>query len=336
MVTGTVGRPLKTVRGARELLCSTHDVLIGGLYTTFSGLSSDAVTATAMRDALAKDFRIHRDISVGNIILVQEPDSHVRKGYLIDWESSCRVDDKGEAIDPGRTVGLRLLKMAWPDNSHVPQGTWRYMSIRLLRTTKAHEVKHTFQDDMESLLYVVLYCALLWQPHVLSEEGLTHFISKFFDDAMVYSKRPAEGGFVKVENALSRLWTERIGLHSRDLHDWLDLMMDYHTPPPHRRDELKDKWTDPAFIDSFWADFLRARSDLEADNRTENSLYTRHLKLERLTSSSPPPIPSQSRKRGRERASSEPPARRLRSASSKRGAVSTPLSPRRRDRKSVV
>ena len=58
----------------------------------------------AMRDALAKDCRLHRDISVGNIILVQEEDSDVRRGYLIDWEASCRVDGTGNALEDGRAV----------------------------------------------------------------------------------------------------------------------------------------------------------------------------------------------------------------------------------------
>ena len=57
-----------------------------------------------MRDALAKDRRIHRDISAGNIILLKEPGSNVRKGFLIDWETSCRVDESGEAVETGRVV----------------------------------------------------------------------------------------------------------------------------------------------------------------------------------------------------------------------------------------
>ena len=60
-----------------------------------------------MRDALAKDSLIHRALSVSNIILVTEPGSTIRKGYLIDWESSCKVDeDTHEAVQPGRAVSL--------------------------------------------------------------------------------------------------------------------------------------------------------------------------------------------------------------------------------------
>ena len=41
--------------------------------------------------------------------------------------------------------------------------------------------KHTFKDDMESLLYIVLYCALLYQPHGLTQEELTDIVSEVFD-----------------------------------------------------------------------------------------------------------------------------------------------------------
>ena len=57
-----------------------------------------------MRDVREKDSRIHRDISVGNVILVKEPGTTVRRGYLIDWETSCKVDDAGAATEAGRVV----------------------------------------------------------------------------------------------------------------------------------------------------------------------------------------------------------------------------------------
>ncbi len=62
--------------------------------------------SVAMRDALTKGSRLHRDISVGNILLVKESGQSVRKGYLIDWESSCKVDLSGVACQGGRMVRL--------------------------------------------------------------------------------------------------------------------------------------------------------------------------------------------------------------------------------------
>ena len=43
-------------------------------------------------DAHSKARTLHRDLSVGNIILYRVPDKPVRVGYLIDWELSCKVD----------------------------------------------------------------------------------------------------------------------------------------------------------------------------------------------------------------------------------------------------
>ena len=45
------------------------------------------------------------------------------------------------------------------------------MSIDLLYDHE-NAVKQTIKDDMESLLYVVLYCALHWLPHSLSKDEL--------------------------------------------------------------------------------------------------------------------------------------------------------------------
>ena len=64
------------------------------------------LSGAAMQDALEKDSRIHRDISVGNIVLVKEKGSAIRRGYLIDWETSCKVDDDGAATEVGRVVSL--------------------------------------------------------------------------------------------------------------------------------------------------------------------------------------------------------------------------------------
>ena len=57
-----------------------------------------------MRDAAGKGSRIHRNISVGSILLVNDPGSDTRKGYLIDWELSSRVDQAGQSIARDRVV----------------------------------------------------------------------------------------------------------------------------------------------------------------------------------------------------------------------------------------
>ncbi|TFK82040.1 hypothetical protein K466DRAFT_444550, partial [Polyporus arcularius HHB13444] len=232
LVMGTVGSPLKTVRGAKELLHATYDVL------------------TAMRDALAKDSRLHRDISVGNIVLVQE-EGDVRRGYLVDWDASCRIDDAGFALEEGRA------------------GTWQFMSMRMLDPRQIHG-KQRFLDDMESLLYVVFYCALMWQPHNLSKQALTVTIASFFDEIFERHRGEMHGGASKLANALHRQYTLTLVFDSAALDDWILTVMDYHAPLPMDGDKYKDKWS-PEQLDAYWAAFLQSYT-LEPDNRVEHTL----------------------------------------------------------------
>ena len=62
-----------------------------------------------MLDAHAHASRLHRDISIGNIVLVREQNSSVRKGHLVDWDASCDTDDAGKALDVGRVVRIMYI-----------------------------------------------------------------------------------------------------------------------------------------------------------------------------------------------------------------------------------
>lgn len=59
-------------------------------------------------DARQKSNRLHRDISIHNIILVRKGDE-VRIGILIDWELSCKCDRTGTAFQYSRTVSEVLF-----------------------------------------------------------------------------------------------------------------------------------------------------------------------------------------------------------------------------------
>ncbi|EIW59068.1 uncharacterized protein TRAVEDRAFT_46378 [Trametes versicolor FP-101664 SS1] len=232
LVTDTAGYGLNTVRGTRELLHATYD------------------TFTAMRDALAKDSRIHRDLSVGNIILVKEPGSAIRRGYLIDWEASDQVDEGGDAKDAGRA------------------GTWDFMSIRML-SDSGMDAKHTFKDDMEALLYVVFYCALLYTPHDVRKDKLHISVHAFFRSHARLGDVTFGGGW-KMDNAHSRLFTGNIQFQSAALQEWIATVADFHSPPPSLEEKYKDAW-DAAHLDAFWSEFLQTRV-LENDDRVVHKL----------------------------------------------------------------
>ncbi|TBU27058.1 hypothetical protein BD309DRAFT_859388 [Dichomitus squalens] len=229
VVLGTVGYGISRLRGAEELLHAGYDVYV------------------AMRDAFDKDSRVHRDLSVGNIILVKHPDHPVRKGYLIDWEVSCKVDDAGEAREVGRV------------------GTWRFLSRRMLHPD-GDELKHTFQDDMEALFYVVLWCALMYQPHNLTLEELRKIVAEVFDERVPFMPGIVRGGGGKMANAMFRSYTSVMEFGSKHLDEWIKTVADFISSGDEWKGEDEDKWSNPEHLDVYWATFLQTHT-LERDNR---------------------------------------------------------------------
>ena len=219
-----------------------------------------------MKDALGKDSRLHRDLSIGNVILVQHPDRPIRTGYLIDWELSCEVDENGRARLPGHVVSLLCLH---PKASLLTpsQGTWAFTSIGMLDVHEQKTGKHTFEDDMESLLYVVLYAALLWQPHDFTRAELSRIIKNMFEDAAPLHGG-MHGGGGKSANAMMRAYTRDMHLSSAPLQEWLTTVMDFHKPLT--RSEVINKWT-AEDLDAYWTTFLETHT-LEDDNRVVHHL----------------------------------------------------------------
>ncbi|KAI0754490.1 kinase-like domain-containing protein, partial [Daedaleopsis nitida] len=104
---------------------------------------------------------IHRDISVGNILIYPDPNTGKVTGMLADWELSKKVDsDSDEPRQPDRT------------------GTWQFTSVGVLNNSKK-VVK--IPDELESLLHVLLYIALHFIPHNCRD--VSEFVCSFFDSA---------------------------------------------------------------------------------------------------------------------------------------------------------
>ncbi|TBU38458.1 hypothetical protein BD309DRAFT_874324 [Dichomitus squalens] len=227
VVLGTVGYGLRNFRDTEELLHSTYDVF------------------TAMREASTKASRIHRDISLGNIVLVREPGRTIRRGYLIDWESSYEVDESGQALIPGRS------------------GTWLFMSQRMLSHVNAY-ARQTLADDMESLLYVILYPALRWLPHDYPDYELPDLLQRFFE-ARTEIRGISHGGNHKLANAVCRATTREIDFKDASFQEWLNTVMDYHSPPEPLEEAYAGRWSDPSHLDRYWSEFLQthqlARND---------------------------------------------------------------------------
>ncbi|THU93477.1 hypothetical protein K435DRAFT_670138, partial [Dendrothele bispora CBS 962.96] len=137
---------------------------------------------SAHDDALRNSSILHRDVSVGNI-LIFEDDSGKRKGLLNDWEL-CK--------------DLRITREA------ERMGTWQFISAALLQTpVGCHEPR----DDFESFLHVLGWTALKFTHHAMGDGLLRHLLRNTYDDALFDDGR-IQGGWGKrdamADRSLSR------------------------------------------------------------------------------------------------------------------------------------
>ncbi|KAF5386277.1 hypothetical protein D9757_008595 [Collybiopsis confluens] len=137
LVLDTVGRSLTHFNSTWQLVCAIRDALI------------------AHQVAFEKGSRLHRDISVGNIIITDEG-----KGMLIDWELSKDVKQEGS-------------------RSYERTGTWQFRSIRLREATDEKPVKHTVGDDIESFLWVLSWVVGRNAPSTMTDKACAKFLQAF-------------------------------------------------------------------------------------------------------------------------------------------------------------
>ncbi|KAF8219912.1 hypothetical protein L208DRAFT_1336789, partial [Tricholoma matsutake] len=86
---------------------------------------------------------LHRDFSPGNIIITMDG-----KGLLIDWDLSKLLAGKSETPRHATCAKFQLFI-----------GTWQFMSARLVARLDG---VHSFQDDLESTIYMLLYMILMY------------------------------------------------------------------------------------------------------------------------------------------------------------------------------
>ncbi|KAH9931676.1 uncharacterized protein BXZ73DRAFT_47185, partial [Epithele typhae] len=238
LVVDMVGYPLNHFSGTAELLHASCDAF------------------HALRQAFTKTARLHRNIGLENIIVVREGSSPIRRGYVIGWDFSLPVTTYSPPLRSGSCT---------------------FMSRRMVRQVGLGK-PHRVQDDIESLFYVVLYCAFLWLPHGASKDALEVSLRRMFDD---------EGPSGKEENLIDRRYTNGFGW-SPPLREWVDTMSHYMGPcPPMADGTSEDKWSDPEHLDVFWRELLdkyhgvlpsgdRVEHDNPRGNKLTKKLKCRH------------------------------------------------------------
>ncbi|KAF8798322.1 hypothetical protein BYT27DRAFT_7177818, partial [Phlegmacium glaucopus] len=110
----------------------------------------------AHTEAFEKAGILHRDVSVGNIII------NDRGGLLIDWDLSRDIDDLDKiSRQPFRT------------------GTWQFIAARLLQARES--AVHTAADDWESFFHVLSWVVLRFTRHGLTSARLTNELRNTYD-----------------------------------------------------------------------------------------------------------------------------------------------------------
>ncbi|KAJ7930143.1 hypothetical protein B0H13DRAFT_2537097 [Mycena leptocephala] len=148
VVLDVVGRPLVEFGSTHELVKCMLDAL------------------QAHSDAWTKARVEHRDVSVGNIILVV--DKGITRGLLIDWELSRYESDGGAS-------------------AYERIGTPQFMSARLSSATEP-QARRELADDLESFLLILLWVAIAYAPGTMTAKARADEL-QVFDDANAAAKR---------------------------------------------------------------------------------------------------------------------------------------------------
>ncbi|KAF8622964.1 hypothetical protein AX15_006607 [Amanita polypyramis BW_CC] len=158
-----IGRDLRAFSSVKEFVKAIHDATI------------------AHGDAFFEAEILHRDISVGNIVI-----SNNGTGLLIDWDL-CKImnpESENEEHAVERT------------------GTWQFAAARLL-LGNSNEPPHNHEDDLESFYHVLNWMALRHTSHSLNSQTLTSELQRIFDYSYRLQGGTAAGGRAKRDALLS-------------------------------------------------------------------------------------------------------------------------------------
>ncbi|KAG7098098.1 hypothetical protein E1B28_000072 [Marasmius oreades] len=154
----------------------------------------------AMRDALKahqgayeRANVLHRDISVGNILIYDQG------GLLIDWEFS-------KVVNPRISNTPRLDERT---------GTWQFISARILLLA-GQDILHTLTDDLESFFHVLCWVAVQYVQHELSDSEVVDLLWMVYDHA-IQSNGKDTGGQNKKEAMTGKKFSKVVQFQSGPL-----------------------------------------------------------------------------------------------------------------------
>ncbi|KAI0761622.1 hypothetical protein BD413DRAFT_589491 [Trametes elegans] len=145
MLISDVGRPLTDFGKSKRLARGMRDALLGHqLAWEVAGV-------------------LHRDVSLGNILLVDNPNEDSFFGFMHDWDSSSKSPDKPrpeDEIEDSNTFKERT-------------GTYYFMALDLINSSNTAAVIHVPSHDLESFYWVLLWVVLRHTECFVKARGIT-------------------------------------------------------------------------------------------------------------------------------------------------------------------
>lgn len=119
---------------------------------------------------------LHRDLSPGNIMIMENEEENISDGILIDWDLSKFINTQDEARQHTRTVS-RVSEPLYLFSADIYcyQGTWQFMAGDLVYRPGTPQ---TFLHDLESAFWVLLYLTLLYVETTYNPEERSSIIQQ--------------------------------------------------------------------------------------------------------------------------------------------------------------
>ena len=154
-----VGEKLSSFTSLGELIAALRDIVIG-MFPFYEFNVMLILCTTIAHKACCGRGVLHRDISFNNILLVHydnDPPDKARQGMLIDFDYAATTVQKARIEH--RTVKFPSASICTVADITF-QGTPPFMAIALL-LNGASETDHYAKYDLESIMYVLFYCATM-------------------------------------------------------------------------------------------------------------------------------------------------------------------------------
>ena len=176
LIVKEIGKPLSQFTNSAELIKALLHILEGeSCVCAFSRIDTEYTFHPTAHKAACDLHIIHRDISPGNVLLVQDEKGEW-KGMLTDWELA-KDTERSTTRQLERTVSLARSPRV-QSSDVLLQGTWQFMSA-LLQNNPRRAV--AIPDELESVFHVIIFYSVRFLHHTLSDSDVGPFLYAYFD-----------------------------------------------------------------------------------------------------------------------------------------------------------